>query len=63
MAKEAAGGDLGRVGDAKPVLQASALPADYALAADGEFAGGEEHRTAIFARREFHLSAGIMSVV
>jgi hypothetical protein len=37
--------------------------ADYALAADGEFAGGEEHRTAIFARREFHLSAGIMSVL
>jgi hypothetical protein len=33
MAKEAAGGDLGRVGDAKPVLQASALPAEYALLA------------------------------
>jgi len=28
MAKEAAGGELGRVGDAKPVLQTSALPAD-----------------------------------
>ena len=33
MAKEAAGIELGRVGDAKPVLQASALPAEYALLA------------------------------
>jgi hypothetical protein len=28
MAKEAAGGELGRVGDAKPVLQASATPVE-----------------------------------
>ena len=33
MAKQAAGAEPGRAGDAKPVLQASALPAGYALLA------------------------------
>jgi len=41
MAKEAAGGELGRVGDAKPVLQASALP-------EGSY--GRRNRQAIAAR-------------
>ena len=29
------------------------LPADYALAADSEFAGGQEHRTAIRVRPDY----------